>query len=158
LYAGTVADLGKLKAKLAEAGLKAPILLAGDGEHLTALLADRETSNGVFVATPFVAGEGSPNSQEFARTYQTRFREAADVQAALAYDGIKLLLDAMRRTQNIQAAKLAQDLANADRPVFDSLTGPLTFNKYHCARRPLYVAQVEDGKLRRAKIYEYEEK
>ena len=107
---------------------------------------------------PFVAGEGPPQSLEFAKKYQERFKEAPDLHAALAYDGLRLLFEAMRRAKSFQSAKILEELANTDRANFETLSGTLTFNRYHAARRPLYVAQVEDGQLRNSKLFPAEEK
>ena len=98
LYAGTVADLVKLRTKLLEAGVKLPILVGGAGEHMTALLADHETGAGVFVAATFIPGLGTPQCQEFAKIYQ-KHPCGPDAHAALAYDGVRLLLEAMRRAK-----------------------------------------------------------
>jgi branched-chain amino acid transport system substrate-binding protein len=157
-YAGTVADLVTLKAKLDAAGLKIPILVGGSGEHLAALSLDRNAGDAVYVTTYFVLGEGSSQSQEFVKKYQERFHENPDGHAALAYDGIRVLFEAMRRAKSFQPAKLLEELGKADATIFDTLSGPLAFNKTHAARRPLYVGQLENGQVRRPKLYASEDK
>jgi branched-chain amino acid transport system substrate-binding protein len=150
VFAGQEADLGRLRSKLQAAGLKLPLLFGGDAAQVTALTADPETGNGVYVATAYVPGS---MASEFAKTFEQRFAQAPDVNAVLAYDGLRILFQAMRRAKAFAPAKVWAELANPEAAPFDSLSGPLTFNRYHSARRPLYVAQVEAGRLALRKSY-----
>jgi branched-chain amino acid transport system substrate-binding protein len=156
-YAGAVVDLERLRGKLHEAGLKLPILVGTDKEAWSELLTNHDAGNGVYVATPFVAGEGPAATLEFVKKYQGRFHELPDVHAALAYDGVRVLFETMRRAESTASAKLLEKLAEASGPAFDALCGPLTFSKNHVARRPLYVVQLEDGQLTKPKLYPAEE-
>jgi branched-chain amino acid transport system substrate-binding protein len=153
VHAGSVVDLGRARTKLREAGLKLPILVGGDGEHLPALQADKDASEGVFVATPFVPGEGPESCQEFTRKYQARFHEPPDSAAALAYDGVQILFQAMRRANSFQPGKLREELTKAEENPFEGLMGKLSFSRSHAARRPLYVVQLEAGALKRPILY-----
>jgi branched-chain amino acid transport system substrate-binding protein len=153
LHAGYAVDLGRLRAKLQEAGLKLPVLAGSDGELLTGLQADKDMSDGVYTATPFVAGEGPSATEDFVKRYRDRFQEDPDIHAALAYDGIRVLFEAMRRAKSFQPTNLRKELANSEANPFESLSGPMKFDKNHAARRPLYVVQIENGQLRRPILY-----
>ncbi|TMQ28747.1 MAG: amino acid ABC transporter substrate-binding protein, partial [Planctomycetota bacterium] len=134
LHAGSVADLGLLKGKLQAAGLKTHVLYGGEMEHLTTLAADREASNGVYAASPFVPDANN----EFVKKYQERFHQEPDLHAALAYDGLRVLCEAMGRVQILQPGKIRG----------------LTFDRSHAARRPLFVGRLEDGKLTNPKRFD----
>jgi branched-chain amino acid transport system substrate-binding protein len=156
LYAGAAADLAKARTALQDAGLSMPVLLASDGEHLAALEANAKASKDLYWATPYVLDGGTPEQQEFAKEYQERFHEAPDVDALLAYDGVRVLFQAMRRTKGIDAAKVRAELARSE--AFESLAGRLLFDKDHAARRPLFVVRFENGAPRDPKRFDSEAK
>src|SRR5438552_11492026 len=149
LHAGSVADLGLLKGKLQAAGLKTHVLYGGEMEHLTTLAADREASNGVYAASPFVPDANN----EFVKKYQERFHQEPDLHAALAYDGLRVLCEAMGRVQLLQPGKIRLALAEGNEKPFEK-AGGLTFDKSHAARRPLFVGRLEDGKLMNPKRFD----
>jgi branched-chain amino acid transport system substrate-binding protein len=149
LHAGSVADLGLLKGKLQAAGLKTHLLYGGEMEHLTTLAADRDASNGVYAASPFVPDA----SNEFVKKYQERFHQEPDLHAVLAYDGLRVLCEAMGRVQILQPGKIRLALAEGSDKPFEK-AGGLTFDKSHAARRPLFVGRLEDAKLTNPKRFD----
>src|SRR5262249_33040370 len=76
LIAGGVRDFIKLRALLEKGGLRAALLFGGEEAGGTALLANRDASQGVYLVTAYVAGNGSPRDQEFIQKYQERFHVA----------------------------------------------------------------------------------
>lgn len=148
LYAGGPANLAKARASLQGAGLTCPLLFGGEGEHLATREADPNANNGTYVATPYVAEGATPELQAFTKKYQEQFHEAPDSDALLAYEGVRTLFQAMRPLKKaIDAPKLRNELARFSKEPFDSLTGPIVFNKDHSARRPLFVVRLENGKM-----------
>ncbi|HEV3116618.1 MAG TPA: ABC transporter substrate-binding protein [Gemmataceae bacterium] len=156
LHAGAISDLGPIRRKLESAGIKIPILFGGE---INLLDANRDASNGVYVASPYVVNDSAKENAEFAKKYKERFNQSPDVNAALAYDAMQVLFEAMRRAQSVERAKIDAALKEMATTPFDkSLSGAWTFDKSHAARRPLYVGKVEDGKLAVFKTYTQEQK
>lgn len=150
--AGSASDLARLRAELRKPGVELPVLFAGGEGSLSALLADPEGGHGVFVLTPYLADADTAQNQEFVRAYRERFHEAPDAYAALAYDGARLLFDALRRAKGQAAGKLREELTGVTD--FDSLTGPVALDrKDHQARRPVFVVEALDGKAVQRKRY-----
>ncbi len=136
---------------LQEVGLTVPILAGEDGEQLAAL-----KGSVVYLATPYLLEGATPELQEFVKKYQGRFHESPGTDALLAYDGIRVLVQAMRRAKNISganaAASVRAELGGSD-ITFESLTGSLRFDKDHSARRPLFIVRFENGKTREVKHF-----
>jgi branched-chain amino acid transport system substrate-binding protein len=153
LLAGSVGDLGRLRARLMAAGLNLPLVFGGDGEHLAALAADRDACKGVYVAVPYLPEGGTSRNQEFNKQYRERFQQAPDLSAALAYDGVRVLFEAMRRAKGFQPLAVRTELGQSSENPFESLTGPLTFDRNRVALRPLFVVRLEDGQLLAPKVY-----
>jgi branched-chain amino acid transport system substrate-binding protein len=154
LYIGTVADAVKLQARLRMADLKLPLLFANGGEQLATLLSQRELGNDVYLTTAYLPEGGSALNQDFSRKYQERFHEAPDLPAALAYDGIRVVFEALRRAKTLTPSKVRAELANSGDNPFESLTGSLTFKKGHAAQRALWVVRLNNGQFGKQQFYE----
>jgi ABC-type branched-subunit amino acid transport system substrate-binding protein len=157
VYLGTAADLGNVRRLLQNAGVKAPLLFGGGANQLAALLADRDASDGVYCATAYVHNVDTAQNQGFALVFRERFHEAPDIHAALAYDGIRLLLEALSRADSLNGAGVRAKLADPDFR-FESLTGQLSFDSHHLARRAAFIISLHNGEARIIKRYEAEEK
>ena len=141
MLAGEPNDLGGLQ----KAGLdeKLPVLLGGPADLLAALRSD-PVKPPVYAATTFLANQGPAPAQEFARKYQERFQEPATEQAALAYDGARLMVEGLRRAKELDGPKVREALADVKN--FEGVTGTMRFDADHWAVRTLFVVRVEGGK------------
>jgi branched-chain amino acid transport system substrate-binding protein len=155
LHTGDAADFLKLRAALRGADDKLAFLFGGTEVQQADVQADREGSRGVYLATAYVADCGTSQGQEFAKRYQERFREAPDVQAALAYDGARLLFAALRRAR-ANRTTVREELWKEE--TFESLTGPLYPQKERPARRTAFVVRLEDGQPKPVQHYDPEAK
>jgi branched-chain amino acid transport system substrate-binding protein len=153
LIAAAPADFGKLREGLTKADVKAPLLFGGEESAWPALLAEPDAGRGVYAVTTF-ATDGLPQrGQEFVKKYQDRFKEAPDLAASSAYDGARLLFEAMRRAKTSKPERVREALAGMDN--FDSVTGPLSIDKDdHGARRPVFVVQRQEGQPKVVKRYD----
>jgi branched-chain amino acid transport system substrate-binding protein len=130
---------------------KIPVLFGGEEEAWATLNADGNAGRDVYAMSTFVADE-TPRVQEFIRKYQARFNEAPDLSAAAAYDGARLLFEALRRKSG--KVERPRDLF-AGLEGLETLSGSLTFDRDdHCARRPVFVVQKKEGTLRLVKRFE----
>jgi branched-chain amino acid transport system substrate-binding protein len=139
LFAGSAADLPRVRAELLKALPAATIVFAGDqGDILD------NARDGIVMATSYVASDETSANQAFVAKYQEQFHEPPDVNAALAYDGTQLLADVVRKAGTTNAAKLREVLQQLES--FESVTGTARFGKDRHARRPLFVVQIENGR------------
>jgi branched-chain amino acid transport system substrate-binding protein len=153
LLAGPVADLGALRTKLASSAAKLPLLYGGGEFPIDQ--ANGQMLDGVYYVTAFAGDGDTPQGRAFVNTYQERFHEAPDADAALAFDGIRLLAEAFAHAKIKNPASVRAVLAEAGF-TFDGLTGPLTFASDFSARRPLFIGQIRAGKPVAVKRYEPE--
>src|SRR5262249_51762187 len=93
---------------------------------------------------------------EFVKSFEERFGKPPGVHAALAYDGARLLFDALRRAQTWNGARLRDELAKTDN--FESLTGPLSFASNQIVRRTVLLVRLNGTAIVVEKRYEPEEK
>jgi branched-chain amino acid transport system substrate-binding protein len=157
LLVGSAADCLRLRSALEKAGLShtVPVLFGGAEQELTAIEASGQAGDGVYAATAFWLDAHTPRAREiakslaraeaFATTYQARYGEPPDANAALAYDSAGLLFEAMRRAKSFDGDKVQEQLA-ALQPEFEGLTGPLS-------RRPTFIVQMKGGRPQLVEFY-----
>src|SRR5207244_61056 len=97
--AGDVPDLVKLRPKLSGGVEYSPLLFAGQPLHLEQLHVQREASDGVYAATVFTGDKTLAAEAKFVQSYEKKFGERPDIQAALAYDSTQLLVEGLRRVK-----------------------------------------------------------
>jgi branched-chain amino acid transport system substrate-binding protein len=151
LFAGNARDLPRVRAELQKALPGTTLFFGGDESSLTPLLGDRAASDGIILATSYLASDETPANQAFVQKYQEQFQGPPDVNAALAYDGVRLLGEAIRKAGTTNAAKLREVLPQLEG--FESVTGSLSFGKDRHACRPLFVVQIETGQAKLRKRY-----
>ena len=64
--------------------------------------------------------------------------------AAMGYDAARLLVDAIKRANSTDAAKITKALAETKE--FTSVSGPMYLNDTHDAVRGVVIVEMKDGK------------
>ncbi len=142
LVAGPMSDLRQAGAALRAGGLRVPLLYGGADAGPEALQTEPPAAADVYLATAYAPEGLTDAGKDFARRYAERFHAAPDLHAALAYDGARLLLAALRQVPDVSPARLRAQLAK--REPFEGVTGPLTWKDGE-ARRPLFLLRLENN-------------
>jgi branched-chain amino acid transport system substrate-binding protein len=121
-----------------ELGLTMPIL-GGDGWVGDALKNGREALNNTFISNHYSGDNPSPVVQNFVKAYRERFGRDPDSIAALAYDSVKVLADAITRAGSTEGAKLRDALAAAN---VAGVTGQLRMNPQRNVDKPAVIQEV----------------
>jgi branched-chain amino acid transport system substrate-binding protein len=121
-----------------ELGMKMPIL-GGDGWVGEPLKNGREALANTYISNHYSGDNPDPVVQNFVKAYRARFGHEPDSIAALGYDAIKVLADAITRAQSIDGQKLRDALATAD---VDGVTGRLKMNDKRNVDKPAVVQEV----------------
>jgi branched-chain amino acid transport system substrate-binding protein len=121
-----------------ELGLKIPIL-GGDGWVGDALRNGREALNNSYISNHYSADNPDPIVQNFVSSYRAKFGREPDAIAALAYDAVKVLADAMNRAGSTEGPKVRDALAAADLP---GVTGRLKMNEKRNVDKPAVIQEV----------------
>ena len=121
------------------------IVFAGnDGSAAMFDLNDVKAS--VLLTTTFYADPASAKIEAFIKTYKAAFHTEPDVHSALAYDGFRMLVEAMKKSgTQLTPERIREELAKTKD--FDGLTGPLTINADRQVQRPLFVVRWQKGTL-----------
>jgi branched-chain amino acid transport system substrate-binding protein len=128
-----------------ELGLNAT-LLGGDGFEAPQLLEIGGAAlEGAYYATHFATENTDQASRAFVAAYSARYGSAPNGLAALTYDSVRLVADAIERAGTTQRAALRRSLA-ATRD-FPGVTGRTTINARRDADKDAAIITVRNGRL-----------
>jgi len=141
-YYGDVAVIAKQARMI---GLTQPLLGADgwDAPELWQLGGD--ALNGSFITTHYSVDDPSPAIQRFVQDYKQRYGNLLpDAHAALAYDAMRVLSDAIVRAHTTEATKLRDALAKTKG--FAGVTGVISMDSDRNAVKPAVVLKLQDAK------------
>jgi branched-chain amino acid transport system substrate-binding protein len=146
LFAGSAADLRDFLGSLKQPTL--PVLWAGDDALASALPA--EAKQRLYHVTAFASDADTPLVKAFVEQYRKAYHEEPDSYAALAFEDVRMLAEALRQAENrLSPAQLKEKLTGLKD--VHGLTGPLSVDPDHQVRRPALVVRMEDGRWRTVK-------
>jgi branched-chain amino acid transport system substrate-binding protein len=128
-----------------ELGMKMPIL-GGDGWVGDALANGREALNNTYISNHYSGDAPDPIVQTFVTSYRKAYGREPDSLAALSYDAVKVLADAITRAGTTDGPKVRDALATAD---VVGVTGRLKMNAQRNVDKPAVIQEVTyaNGKM-----------
>jgi branched-chain amino acid transport system substrate-binding protein len=146
-------EIGTIIKQARDLGLEMPIV-GGDGYDtpLLAELAGNEAANNVFFTTHQGIYGDDPAAAAFAKAYEAEYGNPPEaVFAALGYDGVKLMADAMTRAGTIDGAAVRDALAATQG--FQGVTGTISYEPgSRIPSKSVALIEVVDGKNQLLKI------
>ena len=144
LVPGYYTDAGLIVAQARQLGIKAP-LFGGDGWEAPELLQIAGAAlEGTYYSTHFSADNTDPLVQKFVAAYKAKNNgETPDAMAALGYDSVMVLADAIRRAGTTDGPKLRDALAATKD--FPGATGATTLDPQRNASKAAVIMTVKDG-------------
>ncbi len=144
---GYYTDVALIAIQAKQLGLNIP-LIGGDGwesEKLVEL--GGEAVEGHYFSTHYAADAASPKVTAFVEAYKKDFNnKVPDCMAALGYDSVYFLADAIKRAGSTEPAKLRDALAATKE--FDAVTGKVAINAQRDAVKSAVILQVKGGKFK----------
>jgi branched-chain amino acid transport system substrate-binding protein len=141
-YYGDVAIIAKQARQI---GLTVPLLGADgwDAPELWELGGD--ALNGSYISNHYSADDPSERIQKFVHNYRQRYGNLTpDAHAALAYDAVRFLAEAIQRAGTTEGSKLRDALAETKN--FAGVTGIISMDRDRNAVKPAVVLKLEDLK------------
>ena len=129
-----------------ELGITVPIIGGDTWETPEFIDVGRERVEGAVFSTFFAAEyAGSPEAKKFLDEYASRYNKEPAAVTALGYDGYLVALDAIKRADSVEPAKLRDAIASTSG--FVGATGITTLDENGDATKSAYIKAVEDGKF-----------
>jgi branched-chain amino acid transport system substrate-binding protein len=142
---GYYGDVALIARQARQAGLTVALLGADgwDAPELWDLGGD--ALNGCYISNHYSADDPSENIQKFVHNYRQRYGNLTpDAHAALAYDAMRFLADAIQRTGTTEGPKVRDALAETKN--FPGITGIISMDRDRNAVKPAVVLKLQDGR------------
>ncbi|HWR43580.1 ABC transporter substrate-binding protein [Sporomusa sp.] len=142
---GYYEEVGKIVKQARELGITAPIV-GGDGWDSPKLveIGTAAALNNTYFTNHYSVDDTSAASQAFVEAYKKEYGQAPDAMAVLGYDAANVLLDAIKRANSLEPAKIREALAmTKDYP---TVTGATTLNASHDAVKNAVIIEMKEGK------------
>ncbi len=141
---GYYGEVGVIAKQAKQLGIKAP-MLGGDGWDSTQLWdLGGDSLNGSYISNHYSVDDPSPAIQKFVADYKARNGTVPDALAALGYDAMKVLADAIRRAGTTEGPALKDAIAATKD--FAGVTGTISLDAERNAVKPAVVLKLQDKK------------
>jgi branched-chain amino acid transport system substrate-binding protein len=147
LVPGYYSDVGLIVAQARQLGITVP-LFGGDGWEAPELIQIAGAQNlvGTYYSTHFSPNSTDPLAQKFVAAYKARYNgKVPDAMAALGYDTVLVLADAIKRAGTTDGPALRDALAATSN--FPGATGLTTLDANRDASKPAVIITVKDGQF-----------
>ncbi|HSS22393.1 MAG TPA: ABC transporter substrate-binding protein [Pyrinomonadaceae bacterium] len=143
---GYYAEAAMIAKQARELRMKLP-LLGGDGWDSGELWKlDATSLNGSYIVNQFAADAPFTASREFVSRFAARYEgRKPDALAALGYDAVNMLADAIKRAGTTERAALKKTLADTNNLV--GATGTISLDMNRNAIKPAIILKLKDGKF-----------
>jgi branched-chain amino acid transport system substrate-binding protein len=141
---GYYGQVGIIARQARELGMNMP-LLGGDGWDSPELWKlGGESLKNAYISNHYSADNPAPEIQNFVKTYQAKFNTVPDALAALAYDSMNVLADAIKRAGGAGDSAKLKDAINATKN-FAGVTGLISLDGTRNAVKPAVVLALNPG-------------
>jgi len=142
---GYYGQVGVIANQTRQLGIKAP-LLGGDGWDAPQLWElGGDALNDSYISNHYSVDDPSPAIKKFVADYRARYNVVPDALAALGYDAMKVLADAIRRAGTTDRQRLRDAIAQTND--FAGVTGLITINSERNAVKPAVVLRLENSRF-----------
>jgi len=133
-------------------GIKAT-LVGGDGWDGSSLIpVGGKAIEGAFFSNHFSVEDTSPIVQTFVQKYKQKYNAVPDAFAALGYDAMKLLADAITRAGAADPEKIRAAIQETEN--FPGVSGKITIGKDRNAQKSAVIITIKDGAYKYAETIE----
>lgn len=147
---GYYTEVGMIANQSRELGMK-QVLLGGDGwdSAKTAEIGGKAIE-GSYYTNHYATDDPNPVVQDFIKKYKAKYPgKTPDAMAALGYDSMRLVADAIKRAESTESEKLRKAIAETKN--FPGVTGSITIDEHRNATKPITVLKIENGEYKLAK-------
>lgn len=142
---GYYEEVAKIVKQARELGITVPFV-GGDGWDSPKLveIGSAQALNNTFFSNHYSSDDNSPTVKAFVETYKKEYNQTPDAFAALGYDAMYVMVDAIKRANSAEPAKIREALAATKE--FLAVTGKTAINENHDAVKAAVILEMKDGK------------
>lgn len=142
---GYYEEVGKIVKQARELGMDIP-MVGGDGWDSAKLseIAGGAALNNTYFTNHYSPEDSSEASKKYVEAFKKEYNETPDGPSVLGYDALKLVVDAIKRANSAEPAKISEALAKTKD--YPGASGVLTINETHDATKSAVIIEMKDGK------------
>lgn len=142
---GYYEEVGKIVKQARELGITSPIL-GGDGWDSPKLveIAGKDVLNNTFFSNHYSPEDKDPAVVKFVEDYKKEYNQNPDALAALGFDAAMTVVDAIKRANSAEPAKIKDALAATKD--LKLVTGLITLDASHNPIKSAVIIEMKDGK------------
>ncbi|QIF03579.1 ABC transporter substrate-binding protein [Roseimicrobium sp. ORNL1] len=145
LASGYYNETGLIAVQARELGITAP-LLGGDGWDSPSLVdVAGKAIEGSFFSNHFSAEDKAPIIQDFITKYKAKHGNTPDAMAALGYDSMMILANAIKKAGTTEGKALRDAIAATKDHA--GITGVISLDEKRNANKPAVILTIKDGKF-----------
>ncbi|HUF16447.1 MAG TPA: ABC transporter substrate-binding protein [Thermoanaerobaculia bacterium] len=142
---GYYTEVGQIAIQTRDLGMTMP-MLGGDGWESPKLLEiGGKALNGSYYSNHYSPDDPDPVVRTFVDKYRERFGANPDSLAALGYDSMKILAEAMTRAKEIDSTLIRDELARTAN--FKGVTGTITMGPDRNPIKSIVILEIRDGQI-----------
>lgn len=142
---GYYEEVAKIIKQARELGITVPFV-GGDGWDSPKLveIGTPAALNNTYFTNHYSVEDTSPASKAFVDAYKKEFGQVPDAMAVLGYDAMYVMVDAIKRANSAEPAKIREALTTTKD--FLAVTGKTSLNASHDAVKAAVILEMKDGK------------
>ncbi|HXG58184.1 MAG TPA: ABC transporter substrate-binding protein [Thermoanaerobaculia bacterium] len=142
---GFYTDVGQIAIQARDLGIGVP-LVGGDGWDSPAVIEiGGKAVNGSYFSDHYFHADPRPAVQRFVGEIRKRHGKNPEANAALGYDAVRILVEAIRRAGSLDRARIRDEIAATKH--FDGVSGVITMGPDRNPVKPVAMIKIEDGRM-----------
>ena len=138
-------EVGKIVKQARELGINQPLLGTDGWDNPKVVeIAGAAALNNTFFSNHYSSQDSDPNVKKFIDAYKAEYKEEPSSMAALGYDAAMIVIDAIKRANTTDAAKVKEAMEQTKN--LQVSTGIVTMDSNHNPIKSAVVIEMKDGK------------
>ena len=138
-------EVGKIVKQARELGINQPLLGTDGWDNPKVVeIAGAAALNNTFFSNHYSSQDSDPNVRKFIEAYKAEYKEEPSSMAALGYDAAMIVVDAIKRANTTDAAKVKEAMEQTKN--LQVSTGIVTMDSNHNPIKSAVVLEMKDGK------------
>jgi len=142
---GFYTDVGQIAIQARDLGINVP-MVGGDGwDSPTVIQIGGKSIDGSYFSDHYFVGDPRPNVQRFVKAINQRYGHNPEANAALGYDALHILADAIKATNGLDKKAIRDHIAQTKN--YDGVSGNITMGPDRDPIKPVAMIKIENGEM-----------
>jgi len=142
---GFYTDVGQIAIQARDLAINVP-MVGGDGwDSPTVIEIGGKSIDGSYFSDHYFVGDPRPNVQRFVAAIKQRYGHNPEANAALGYDALRILANAIDKAGSLDKKKIRDNIASTSS--YDGVSGTITMGADRDPIKPVAMIKIENGQM-----------